>query len=135
VVEILEKKGWIVAGPRSSSGTTRSRLPLGSALAKVKGGLSHDDRRIVLVGYNAGANMAWRMGTRQPETGGDHRGQRRDRRGPKPAEEARGEARLRVPRRWDTQSYTVPMLTATSGCRGVEDPRDYEVRPDWAFDF
>jgi dienelactone hydrolase len=137
--EILEKKGWIVAGPAFEFWDNEESIkPLESALAKVKETYRIDDRRIVLVGHNAGANMAWRMATRVPEAwaaviavSGEITEQDRPQLkkiAGKPVYIFRGAK--------DTQSYTVPMFERDKKMlEAWKVPATFEVRPDWGFDF
>jgi dienelactone hydrolase len=68
--ESLLSKGWIVAGPSLGEGNydnETSIAPIQQALAKVLETYRIDERRVVLAGQGAGANMAWRMATRVPD--------------------------------------------------------------------
>src|SRR5262245_38483831 len=61
-------KTWILAS-RNTPGydNEESIEPLKDALALVKANYHVDDRRVVIVGHNAGGQMAWRLATRAPE--------------------------------------------------------------------
>jgi predicted esterase len=137
--EVLEKRGWIVAGPAFEYWDNEESIrPIENALAKVKETYRIDDRRVILVGHNAGANMAWRMATRAPdawsaviavsgEITDQDRGNLKKFTG-KPAYVFRGAK--------DTQSYTVPMFERDKKLlESWKIPATFEVRPDWGFDF
>jgi predicted esterase len=137
--EELEKRGWIVAGPAFEFWDNEESIrPVLNTLAKVQEEYRIDDRRVVLAGHNAGANMAWRMATRSPETwaavvafSGEitdpDRSQIKKLAG-KPVYVFRGAK--------DTQSYTAPMLERDKKVlEAWKVPATFEVRPDWAFDF
>jgi predicted esterase len=64
----LLAKGWIVAAPMSLEYDNEESIgPLKDALRKVKQTWHVDEKRVVLVGHNAGAIMAWRLATRAPD--------------------------------------------------------------------
>ena len=65
--EVLGPKGWIIAAPLSPIYDNETSInPLMDALKRVKEMYKVDDRRIVLAGHNAGANMAWRLAVTTP---------------------------------------------------------------------
>lgn len=67
--EVLGKKGWIIASPALPEYDNESSLtPIQEALKKVMATYKIDDRRVVLIGHNAGALMAWRISTRTAPT-------------------------------------------------------------------
>jgi predicted esterase len=137
--EVLEKRGWIVAGPAFEFWDNEESIrPVTYALSKVKETYRIDDRRVILVGHNAGANMAWRMATRVPEAwsaviavSGEITDQDRSalkKVAGKPVYVFRGAK--------DTQSYTVPMFDRDKRLlEAFKIDATYEVRPDWGFDF
>jgi pimeloyl-ACP methyl ester carboxylesterase len=108
------------------------------SLAAVKSAWSVDERRVVLAGHNAGANMAWRMATREAdawagvvafsgEITDQDRSQLKKIAG-KPVYLFRGAK--------DTMSYTAPMLERDKKVlEAWKVPFTVEVRPDWAYDF
>jgi predicted esterase len=64
----LLPKGWIIAAPKSPQYDNEESInPLKDALRKVKQVYHVDEKRVVLVGHNAGALMAWRLATRAPD--------------------------------------------------------------------
>lgn len=66
--EILLKRGWIIAGPKSPIyDNETSAGPLADALKRVMSVYKIDDRRVVLVGHNAGGCMAWNLATKFPK--------------------------------------------------------------------
>lgn len=66
--EILLKRGWIIAGPKSPVyDNETSAGPLADALKRVMSVYRIDERRVVLVGHNAGGCMAWNLATRFPK--------------------------------------------------------------------
>lgn len=66
--EILLKRGWIIAGPKSPVyDNETSAGPLADALKRVMSVYKIDDRRVVLVGHNAGGCMAWNLATKFPK--------------------------------------------------------------------
>lgn len=66
--EILLKRGWIIAGPKSPVyDNETSAGPLADALKRVMAVYKIDDRRVVLVGHNAGGCMAWNLATKFPK--------------------------------------------------------------------
>ena len=65
--EGLTKRGWIVASPMLAEYDNETSIsPIQQALRKVVTTYHVDEKRVVLVGHNAGAMMAWRMATRSP---------------------------------------------------------------------
>jgi predicted esterase len=65
----LNKLGWIVASPKAPMYDNEESIgPLQDCLRKLKGTYRIDESRVVIVGHNAGAMMAWRMATRSPVT-------------------------------------------------------------------
>jgi dienelactone hydrolase len=65
--ETLGSKGWILASPALPMYDNEESLgPILDSLKLVQTVYKIDDRRIVLVGHNAGALMAWRTWTRNP---------------------------------------------------------------------
>jgi predicted esterase len=67
--EVLPAKGWIVAAPYAMSDWENegSVEPLKAALRRVQARYRIDDRRIVIAGHIAGANMAFRMAVVEPD--------------------------------------------------------------------
>jgi predicted esterase len=64
----LLPKGWIIAAPMSPQYDNEESInPLKDALRKVKQTWHVDEKRVVIVGHNAGAQMAWRLATRSPD--------------------------------------------------------------------
>lgn len=67
--EGLTKRGWIIAAPMTPEYDNETSVsPIQQALRKVVTTYRVDEKRVVLVGHNAGAMMAWRMATRVPTT-------------------------------------------------------------------
>ena len=66
--QVLVKRGWIVAAPHQPGDWQNegSVEPLKSVLRKVKSVYTIDDRRVVVAGHIAGANMAFRMAVVEP---------------------------------------------------------------------
>jgi predicted esterase len=66
---IMSKRGWIIAAPKSFEWNYDTSIdPIKGAVKRVTDEFNVDDRRMVLVGHNAGALMAWRMATLMPDT-------------------------------------------------------------------
>jgi predicted esterase len=67
--ESLPDKGWIVASPVIDTWDNAESIePLKKALEEVKSRYHVDDRRFVLAGHAAGANMAWCLAASDPAT-------------------------------------------------------------------
>jgi pimeloyl-ACP methyl ester carboxylesterase len=63
----LGKRGWIIAGPWAPEyHTENTEGPLMNALRMVESVYHIDDRRVVLIGHNAGVQMAWHLAVKSP---------------------------------------------------------------------
>ncbi len=66
--ELLLKRGWIIAAPKSPIyDNETSAAPLVDVLKRVSAVYRIDERRVVLVGHNAGGCMAWNLATNYPK--------------------------------------------------------------------
>jgi len=66
--ELLLKRGWIIAAPKSPMyDNETSAAPLADVIKRVSAVYRIDERRVVLVGHNAGGCMAWNLATNYPK--------------------------------------------------------------------
>jgi len=66
--ELLLKRGWIIAAPKSPIyDNETSAAPLSDVIKRVSAVYKIDERRVVLVGHNAGGCMAWNLATNFPK--------------------------------------------------------------------